>query len=624
MVPRMLLTTAFLLAGLLSPFSMQFQVRQRAGGAAEGKILNHWRAEGTDTHDLHVKQDFFFDGRPVDVSGGKTTRFGSEKPFHGQEVMAGSASGDCSLEQCEELPFKSELQQSGDAQGSRSNARVGPDAKALDRITQKELNKALEALRADKPSSAKKHLQWALQVIPTDPEVTYAWGMYYAETKDWVNAESYWQKTLQLSPQYPFALAGMGQLALRKGDLPTAIDYLERAVRESASTWQLEERLAEAYYLHQEYDQAEKHAKHAIELAGDHAGLSQLVLARVYVQRNDPQRALGLVDTLLAQKPSGSRAEEAQRLANSLRQSPGTTPSTPQDDLETAKSAAFDPPSELIPPVRWMPPDVDEEIPPVEKGVSCPLQKIQEESGRRVSEFVSAVNSITATETLEHEVIDAHGLPSKRESRTYTYVVSLQETRPGFYKVEEYRNGKTGQDVFPDHLAMFGLTSLVMIFHPAYRDEYEFTCEGLSHWNGEKAWQVHFRQRPDKPARVRGYGVGNQMFALSLRGRAWIAADTFQIVSLESDLVSPVPQIPLNAEHISITYAPVQFRSSKKELWLPQNAELFVDFNVRRVHRSDRFSDYMLFSVDENQKISAPPPPESGPDSTPRAQKPNF
>jgi tetratricopeptide (TPR) repeat protein len=524
--------------------------------------------------------------------------------------------------QLAEDALSADARQSDVKRNAQSDANVGadnPGSKALDPNTQKELNKALEALRAGKPASAKKHLAWTSQVEATDPDVTFSWGMYYAEMNDWANAESYWRKTLRLNPQYPFALAGMGQLALRDGNLTDAIAYLEQATEESPLTWHLEERLAEAYYLHQESDEAEKHAKRAIEISEDRASLAQLVLAKVFLQRHDSQSALGILDTLLAHQTSGPRAEMAQRLVNSLRQSPGTTPQEMQDELETAKSAAFDPPSELIPPVRWMPPDVDEKIPPVEQGTSCPLQQIREESSERVSEFVKAVNSITATEMLEHEVIDARGSASKRVSRTYTYVVSLQETRPGFYKIEEYRNGKTGQDIFPDHLAMFGLTSLVMIFHPAYRDEYEFSCEGLSRWNGRKAWQVHFRQRPDKPARVRGYRVGNQMFSLALRGRAWIAVDTFQIVSLETDLVSPVPQIPLNAEHISIQYAPVQFHSSKKELWLPQSAELFVDFDVRRVHRSDHFSDYLLFSVDENQKISAPPP-QSEPDPTPPAQ----
>jgi hypothetical protein len=523
-----------------------------------------------------------------------------------------------------QLPTNGPRQQPDVTRSTQSAVDAGTEhseSAILDPTTQKELNKGLEALRAGKPASAKKHLEWATQAAPADPDVTYSWGMYYAETQDWANAQMYWQKTLQLYPQYPFALAGLAQLAFRDGDLPKAIDGLERAVEESPASWHLEERLAEAYFLHQEYGPAEKHAQHAIEMSEDRATLGQLVLAKICLQRNDTQRAEGVLDALLAHQPSGARAEEAQRLLSTLRQ--GGTSLQTADDSESAKTSAFAFPEELVPPMRWMPPDVDERIPAVEPGVPCSLPKIQDETGKRVREFVSAVNSITATETLEHEVIDAHGFPSKRESKSYTYVVSLQELHPGVYRVEEFRNGKTGQEIFPDHLAMFGLTSLVMIFHPAYRDEYEFSCEGLSRWHGGRAWQVHFRQRPDKPARVRGYRMGKQMFSLSLRGRAWIAVDTFQIVSLETDLVAPVPQIPLNAEHISIEYAPVEFRTYKQKLWLPQSAELFVDFNVRRIHRSDQFTNYMLFSVDETQKISAPPQtPES--DSAPPEQKSNF
>ena len=58
------------------------------------------------------------------------------------------------------------------------------------------------------------------------------------------------------------------------------------------------------------------------------------------------------------------------------------------------------------------------------------------------------------------------------------------------------------------------------------------------------------------------------VFALTSRTRldSWIAVYTFQILTLETDLVA----LPLNAEHISIEYAPVQFHTSKQELWLPQ------------------------------------------------------
>jgi len=97
------------------------------------------------------------------------------------------------------------------------------------------------------------------------------------------------------------------------------------------------------------------------------------------------------------------------------------------------------------------------------------------------------------------------------------------------------------------------------------------------------------------------------VFPVALRGRAWIAADTYQVVSLETDMVAPIPQIRLKAEHISIDYTPVKFQKGNEELWLPQNAELFFDLAGRRIHRRHHFSNYLLFSVDEKQKIAEPP-----------------
>ena len=262
--------------------------------------------------------------------------------------------------------------------------------------------------------------------------------------------------------------------------------------------------------------------------------------------------------------------------------------------------------ADLLPPSKWMPPDVDESMPAVAEGVSCPMQQISDETAKRVETFIDGVNRISATETLDHEVIDRFGLTAKHESRRFAYVESLTEVKPGQYRVEEYRDGTMGLDVFPERLASLGLGSMVLIFHPVYRGEYDLTCEGLTQWHDRKVWQVHFRQRKDKPARMREYSVGKNVYSVGLRGRAWIAADTFQVVSIETDLVNPVPQIRLAAEHISIDYEPVQFKKKHEELWLPQNAELFFDFNGRRIHRRHHFDDYRLFSVDDNQKISAP------------------
>jgi hypothetical protein len=474
---------------------------------------------------------------------------------------------------------------------------------------QKELSKGLEALRQDKPEDARKHLEKLSHAAPANPDVNYLWGMYYLQRKDLVKAKSYWEKAIQIYPRHAFSLAALSQLALERGDSPAAIDYLGRAVEAAPSSWRFQERLAEAYLQHQEYEQAQKHAEHAIELGKDRATQAPLILAKALALRNAPQNAQKAADIVLAEPSSGLPAAAAPQPPLAA-VSPSATAAAPapvtmhtSQPLEAGVASLAE---DLLPPPNWMPPDIDESMPAVEPGVACPLQRIQNETGKRVHDFIDAVNRISATESLNDEVIDHFGFPARRESRNYSYVASVEEIRPGMYNVEEYRDGSMALDIFPERIATIGLTSLVMIFHPAYRDDFEVSCEGLSRWHGGLAWQVHFRQKPDKPARLREYRVGGQSFPVSLRGRAWIAVDTFQVVSLETDVVAPIPQIRLKAEHTAIEYMPVKFSSHNQELWLPQSAELFFDFGGRRMHRRHHFRDYMLFSVDEKQKISAP------------------
>ncbi|HXN52872.1 MAG TPA: tetratricopeptide repeat protein [Candidatus Acidoferrum sp.] len=474
---------------------------------------------------------------------------------------------------------------------------------------EKEVTKALEDLRANKPEDARKHLEKASRAAPAHPDISYLWGMYYAQLKDYEKAKVYWEKAVQIAPRHVFSLAALAQLALQSSDYPTATGYLLRASEAAPSVWRYHERLAETYLNQRQYEEAGKHAQRALELGKERAAGVQFVLAQTFLHSNNSQAAIKALAAFLTAQPSGPRAVEAQKLLDKLQKPELTalapaasTPTPANSSRPTAPSLVAD----LMPPPKWMPPDVDDSMPAVESTAGCPLQNIQEEAGKRVSDFVDAVNRIAATESLENEVIDRSGLPVRRASRNYSYVASVQQVRPGMYTMEEYRNGMMDLDQFPERIATLGLTALVMVFHPVYVGDYDLACEGLSRWHGSLAWQVHFRQKGDKPARLRSYRVNSMSFPISLRGRAWIAADTFQIVSLETDLVAPVPQIQLRAEHIAVEYMPVKFVSHHQQLWLPESAEIYFDYASRRMHRRHHFRDYMLFAVDERQQISVP------------------
>src|SRR5262249_9099314 len=143
------------------------------------------------------------------------------------------------------------------------------------------------------------------------------------------------------------------------------------------------------------------------------------------------------------------------------------------ESVSATPTAAF-----LPPPANWMPPSIDEKIPPVQEGVACPLEKVLAGAGRRVVEFTRAVDHFSATEHLEHQVIGNQGLATSSESRKFNYLVSIQEVRPGYLNVDEYRDGSLGYDMFPDRIATIGLPSIVLMFHPVNVVDYDMTCEG--------------------------------------------------------------------------------------------------------------------------------------------------
>ncbi len=477
----------------------------------------------------------------------------------------------------------------------------------LPQRVQKDVGKATEALRANKLDSALGHLQAAQRNAPNSAEIQYLFGLYSSKMNDSARAMSYWMKTLEFNPKHLSALIEVGQELLQENKPAEAMPYLKRAVETAPDSWRAEALLSKACVLQDMNEDAAKYAQRAIDLGHDRASTAQLVLVRVLVQRHETEQAIQMLESYVKVHPADKEtADYLSKLKN------------PESSSVPAGSLAVDATSaDLLPtPSNWLPPDVDEMVPAVESGASCTLENVVHKAGERLSELMTNVDRFTATESLIHESINKFGLPSAPEKRKFNYVVSIQDVKQhgGYLNVEEYRGSNGGTPAeFPDGVATNGLPALVLIFHPYNAVDFDMTCEGLARTSSGLAWQVHFRQRPDKPNIIRRYRIGAQgpSYPVALKGRAWISADTYQIVRLESDLISPIPQIKLFADHTAIEYGPVQFRSGKVSMWLPHSAEIFYDWRGRRIHRRHSFSNYLLFGVDDRQKISVPKVEES-------------
>ena len=493
-----------------------------------------------------------------------------------------------------------------------SSLPPGEDHPVLGTKLQKELGKALEALRANKPADARGHLDTVYRSAPGDADTNFLLGVYSSQTNDWVRAKSYWERVLSLSPNHLGALLSLGSVLTRESKPNEAAQYLHRAVEAEPTSWRAHAVLSDVYLRQGMLDESIAHSERALELGHGLAAVVQPLLARALQLRGDSERAALVLQSYLEEQPEDLAAVKLlKNLQGSL-----DPAGDPLPDI-TAASLSAEPVLSIgaLLASNWLPPDVDEKVPPVDPGVSCNLDEILENAGRRIKEFVANVDRFAATESVMHQSINKWGFASRPQKFQFDYLVSIKELRLGLLSVDEYRDIHYLPARFPDGIATSGLPALLLIFHPYYSPDFKMTCEGLARSKAGPAWQIYFRQRPDKGNSIRTYQIGIQgpTYSAPLKGRAWIAADSFQIVRLETDLVAPLPQIRLVVDRASIEYGPVHFNSRNLDMWLPQIAEVFYDWRGHRSHRRHSFKNYLLFSVDDKQKIADPKPQNADP-----------
>lgn len=494
---------------------------------------------------------------------------------------------------------------------------------------QKELSRAVEALHANNLDAAQKHLDAAYRLAPSNPEVNYMRGLLADRQGNVASAQASWEKAISLDPKHNLALLGLAAILARRADFAGAKGYLERVLQSDPNSWHAHQLLSVVCVRQGGYQEAVTHAERSLELGKGLANSVRLALAEALMAQDQRERAAATLQAFLKAGPPPAQGEIANGLLRKLKSETFALGHSSAGDSPPSAEAASLAELPLLKPdlPTWLPANVDDSAPAVEAGVSCPTQEVLDGTAKRVQEFMSSVDRITATELLDHQVVNEWGLPTHEEKRSFEYVVSISKIRDGYLSVQEYRNGTQDLGVFPDGIATLGLPAAVLVFHPYYREDYQMNCEGLGRWKSGHAWQIHFSQKQGKSSRIRGYraGLNAPSTPVALKGRAWVDKDTLQVVRIETDLQAPMPEIKYLAEHMDIEYGPVKFKKQNETMWLPMTADIYFSLRGRRIRRKNSFQKYLLFSVDEKQIISAPKEGQTSDDSaalTPRPARP--
>lgn len=471
----------------------------------------------------------------------------------------------------------------------------------------KEAEKGVQALELGNFIEARKHLESANSSYSSSSTINFLLAYTAQQEKDEPRVLEYLLTAVKLDPQNLQAQNLLGQLYYHRGEYAKAVEAESVVVAHSGDSQTARKVLATSYLKLKEFDKASEQAKWLVD-HGDNS--ARLVLGQSLVGLGKYDAAIPVLQAYLDGDPASPVATQTKELLAELHANAAANAKLGIGDPDLA--AGSEP---LL--KAGMPLDVDSQKPTVAAGVHCPPNILQM-TANPSKQLVESVAQFSANEHLTHENISAQGTPRNRETRDYNYVVSISEPAQGALSIQEYRDA--GNLEMPDKITTTGLPVLAVAFHPLFRDDFEMRCEGLGDWQGQAAWLVYFRQLDGKPSRLRSYVVNKNYYPVNLKGRAWISADNYQIIHLETDLVKPISEIRLNTEHTSVSYGPVQFRRHGADLWLPISADMYVSLGNKRFHRSETFDHFMLFSTDTIEaakppktESTIPPVPNSGP-----------
>lgn len=261
------------------------------------------------------------------------------------------------------------------------------------------------------------------------------------------------------------------------------------------------------------------------------------------------------------------------------------------------------------PELAWTPPHVFDPVPSLSTTPPCVLPDVLKQAGRRAEELIDHLQNFNALEHVRYEEIDRDGMSETSLSGRFDYLVDFgEQSKP--LGVHEIRSSFPGADNTELNSRLdTGLPALALIFHPSLQGDYEMRCEGLTHWDNQPAWLVYFSQIPGKKPRAITMVTPVGAYPISIRGRAWIAADSGHLMHLETNLLKSVPLLGLRANASSIDYAPVKFASKNVVFWLPRAAIAYADYGKNRTIIEHTFSDFRLFSVHTDQVVAEPKTP---------------
>lgn len=229
---------------------------------------------------------------------------------------------------------------------------------------------------------------------------------------------------------------------------------------------------------------------------------------------------------------------------------------------------------------------------------------------RQIKELLAELADVHCTETVIQQKLSEDGRVQASAKEQFDYLIMISGHEEDF-QMSESRIEDPGwrhKLLSTPMLMTNGMATVLLVFHPYYREGFDFTTLPAETIDGRAAIPIQFTHIGGRrtPAAL---ALQGREYPLELQGTAWLDKETGKIVKVDASLVHDMSDIGLRALTIHVEYKATRLRSDGTEIVLPTFAVVDVSSLHQHWRNTHYFGNYRSFSTnaeqDPNVKIHA-------------------
>ncbi len=231
---------------------------------------------------------------------------------------------------------------------------------------------------------------------------------------------------------------------------------------------------------------------------------------------------------------------------------------------------------------------------------SSPAPSAVDLAQHQVIAYLAKLADLHCTESVTQEKLAGNGHVEASEHAQYDYLVMIDGNGDGLQMNESRIESSASRRKPLPMLVTNGFSTVLLVFHPYYRDSFAFDTGADEVVDGRELIPVHFSQIHGRrtPAAL---ALRGREYPLELKGTAWLDNRSGEVIKMDAGLLHDMSDVGLRSLAIHVEYKQATLGKSSANMTLPALAVVDVTTPLQHWRNTHVFDAYKSFSTDAVQ-----------------------